>query len=90
MYESIVYKNINGTPKRELVNNEEYGLTIGTSSTTEEATLALMTWNSNSLGNIKNQQKVIDKVRKLQDNIVVLCDTCLSKEQEALLSRIWG
>ena len=49
-----------------------------------------MAWNVNSLGPPEVQQRVINKVCKSQDNIIVLVDTWLSETQETAFANMWG
>ena len=47
-------------------------------------------WNCNSLGKYASQVKFINKIRKMEGDIFVLCDTRLSPSDEGSFRKIWG
>ena len=47
-------------------------------------------WNCNSLGDYSNQVRFVSKIRKMDGDIFVLCDTRLGLADEAPFKKLWG
>ena len=52
--------------------------------------IGLVGWNCNCLGNYANQIRFVNKIRKRDENIFLLCDTRLSLADETPFRKLWG
>ena len=58
--------------------------------TENDTSLAVVSWNINSLGPRKNQMQFLSYFKKCCANIVVAVDTRLSKTSEDSFAKMWG
>ena len=49
-----------------------------------------MGWNVNSLSDYKTQVKFINKLKGLQENLFILCDTRLDCDSQRVFGKLWG
>ena len=49
-----------------------------------------MGWNINSLSDYKTQVKFINKLKGLQENLFILCDTRLNCDSQRVFGKLWG
>ena len=49
-----------------------------------------MAWNGNSLSDYKTQVKFINKLKGLQENVFILCDTHLNCDSQRVFGKLWG
>ena len=49
-----------------------------------------MGWNVNSLSDYKTQVKFIYKLKGSQENVFILCDTCLNCDSQRVFGKLWG
>ena len=47
-------------------------------------------WNCNSLSKYSNQIRFVSKIRKMDGDIFVLCDTRLRPSDEGPFKKLWG
>ena len=52
--------------------------------------MGIVGWNYNSLGDYTNQIDFINKIRKINEDIIVLFDTKLSLADESPFRKLWG